>query len=93
MGHHSTFRILSFTANIRTGPNVIKLFVRYLQIFVLSSSVCPWEAYPSLSNKHSSLVRKCVSYGQRLFYNIGPRIKATDNDKQSSLLPYRVNLA
>ncbi len=85
MGHHSTFRILALAANIRPGPNVIKLFVRYLQIFVLSSSVCPWQAYPSLSIKHSSLVQKFVSYGQRLFYNIGPKIKATDNDKQSSL--------
>ena len=29
----------------------------------------------SVRDKHSSLLRKCVNYGQKKFYNIGPRIE------------------
>jgi hypothetical protein len=33
------------------GANVIKLFHgRMLRIFVISWSVCPWQAFPALSN-------------------------------------------
>jgi hypothetical protein len=32
------------------GPIVIKNVVRNLQIFVISLSVCPWQAFPALSN-------------------------------------------
>ncbi len=49
-------------------------FVRNLQIFVLSLSVCTWQAFPADSNKHSSLVQKFVNYGQNMFYNIGPSL-------------------
>ncbi len=45
------------------GANVIKL--------VVSQSICPWQAFQALSNKHSSLLRKLVNFGQ-IFYNIGP---------------------
>jgi hypothetical protein len=53
--------LLSLNFDLRAshlGPNVIKLFVRKLWISVISWSVCPWQAFPVQSNKHSSLVRK-----------------------------------
>ncbi len=40
---------------------------RNLRIFVISQSVCPWQAFQVYSNKHSSLVRKPVNHG------VGPR--------------------
>jgi hypothetical protein len=54
------------------GPNVIKLFVRNLRIFVKSLSVCPRQAFPAESNKHSSLARKFVNYGQKSFITLAP---------------------
>jgi hypothetical protein len=48
-------------------------FVRNLQIFVISSSVCPWQAIQAKSNKHSSLVQKIVTYGRKFFYKIVTR--------------------
>jgi hypothetical protein len=39
--------------------------VRNLRIFVIRLSVCPWQAFPALSNKHSSLVPKLVNYRQK----------------------------
>jgi hypothetical protein len=45
-------------------------FVRNLWVFTISRSVCPWQAFPTLSNKHSSLSWKCVNYGQKCFYKI-----------------------
>ncbi len=39
------------------GPNVIKTFyVRNLRMYVISQRVCPRQAFPVQSNKHSSLV-------------------------------------
>ncbi len=52
-------------------PNFIKLFPRDLRIFVISKSVCPWQAFPIWSSKHSSLVRKSVNLAKKKFYNIG----------------------
>jgi hypothetical protein len=37
-------------------------------------SVCPWQAFPAYSNKHSGLLRKFVNYGQKM-YNIGGRMQ------------------
>jgi hypothetical protein len=30
---------------------------------VLSKSVCPWQTFPALSNKYSSLVQKIITAG------------------------------
>ncbi len=40
-------------------------FVRDLRIFVISESVCPWQAFSIQSNKHSSLLLKLVNCGQK----------------------------
>ncbi len=42
----------------RSGPNVIKLFVRHLQVFGISKCFCLWQAFPAWYNKHYSLVQK-----------------------------------
>ncbi len=44
------------------------------QIFVISLSVCPWEALQAYSNKQSSLVRKFVHYEQKEFYDMSPGV-------------------
>ncbi len=41
------------------------IFVRNLRFFVISLSICPWQAFPAYSNKHSSLVQKLLNYGQK----------------------------
>jgi hypothetical protein len=52
-------------------------------------------------DKHSSLLRKYVNYGNKKFYSAGPRVEpltglhytraeVTGNDKHSSLLSFRV---
>jgi len=54
-------------------PQCYKTFyVRNLRNFVISYSVCTWQAFPAYSNRHSSLVQKLVNYGQKKFYNIDP---------------------
>ncbi len=53
------------------GANVIKLFLSI--IFVISQSVRTRQAFQAYSIKHSSLVRKLVTYGRKKFYNNGPR--------------------
>ncbi len=37
----------------------------------MSSSVCPRRAFPAYSNKHSSLLRKFINYGQKSFITLG----------------------
>ncbi len=44
-----------------TVPIFTKLFAHNLRVFVISTNVCPWQAFPALSNEHSSLVRKIVN--------------------------------
>jgi hypothetical protein len=69
VSHLNTVLYLRF----RPGANVIKLFVSVIyEFFVISWSVCPWQAFQAWSNKHSSLVQKLVNYGHKKFYNIGP---------------------
>ncbi len=58
------------------GPDVIKLFVRYLRIFVLSQSVCQTRLENIARNKHSSLLRKLVKYRQKSIITFGPRYNA-----------------
>ncbi len=48
-------------------------FVRDLQIFVLSQSVCQTRLENLTNDKHSSLLQKYVIYVRKKFYNIGPR--------------------
>ncbi len=40
--------------------------------------------------KHSSLLKKFITYGPKKFYNIGPRVEVTDTDEHSSLLWYKL---
>ncbi len=47
-------------------------FAHNLHIFVISQSVCPWQAFPVQSNKHSSLLQEFINQGCKKFYNIGP---------------------
>ncbi len=46
--------------------------VRDLQIFVLSKSVSQTRPEKLTNDKHTSLLRRSVIYGQKKFYNIGP---------------------
>jgi len=45
---------------------------RNLQIFIISWTVYPWQAFRAYSYKHSSFIRKLKNYGHKKFYNIGP---------------------
>ncbi len=47
-------------------------YIRNLRTFVLSQSVCQAELEKFVMDKKPSLLRKCVNYGQKMFYNIGP---------------------
>ncbi len=38
---------------------------RSLLIFVISYSVCPWQAFLAYAMKHSNLAQKFVNYGQK----------------------------
>ncbi len=60
------------------GADVKKLYGRNLRVFVLSYSVCPWQAFQARSNKHSSLVQKLVNYGQKSFITLGPGVTQTN---------------
>ncbi len=50
-----------------------KTFFHILRMFLVSQSVCPWQAFLFYSNKHSGLVWKSVNHGPKKFYNIGSR--------------------
>jgi hypothetical protein len=55
------------------GANVIKPFLaRNLRIFILSSNVCYTRLEKLATDKHSSLLRKVVHYGQKSFIALGP---------------------
>jgi hypothetical protein len=47
--------------SFKHGPNVIKLFICNLRILMIR-----WEAFPAYTYKHSSLVKKLVTYGQKV---------------------------
>jgi hypothetical protein len=48
---HSPLTAIKSFITLTTGLNVIKLItVRNLQIFVISYTVCPWQAFPAQSN-------------------------------------------
>ena len=47
-------------------------FVRDLRILVVGLSVCRWQAFQACSDKHSSLLRKIVNYGQKKFVTLVP---------------------
>jgi hypothetical protein len=45
---------------------------RNLRIFAMRLSVCPWQAFPDYSNKHSSLGQKFINYRQKSFITLTP---------------------
>jgi hypothetical protein len=49
-------------------------YVRNLQIFVLSESVCQTRPEKLTNDNHSSLLRKSVIYGKRSFITLGPGV-------------------
>jgi hypothetical protein len=52
---------------LRVGSNIdLKMLDHW------AHCVCPSQAFPRYSYKHSSLIIKLVNYGQKKFYNIGP---------------------
>ncbi len=55
-----------------TGYSYKTFFVRDLQIFVLSQSVCCTRLKKLTKYKHSSLLRKTVIYGQKSFLALVP---------------------
>ncbi len=55
-----------------TWGQCYKKFLRNLQIFVVSKSVCKTRLEKLAVDKHSSLLRKNLIYGREKFYNIGP---------------------
>ncbi len=57
-----------------SGANVKKLLTSVNYEFLRLASICPWQALRALSNKHSSLVRKLVNYGQKSFITLGPGV-------------------
>ncbi len=54
-------------------------YVRDLRIFVISLSVCPWQAFPDYSNKHTSLVQKFVNYGQKSSITLTPKANVIEH--------------
>jgi hypothetical protein len=54
-------------------PFYVTFYVRNLRIFVISQSVCPWQAFSAGLTKHFSLVQIFVKNGRKKFYNIRPR--------------------
>ncbi len=40
---------------------------RKLRLFIISQSICSWQAFQAQSNKHSSLLRKFIDYRQKSF--------------------------
>jgi hypothetical protein len=57
-----------FYKNDTRGQCYETVYICNVQIFVLSWSVCPWQAFPSQCNKHHILLPKLVNYGQIFFY-------------------------
>ncbi len=66
---------MSFTSFYSLGANVIKLFfVRDVRIFILNLSVCLTRLEKLTKDKHSSLLRRSVIYGQKSFITLGPGV-------------------
>ncbi len=59
------------------GPMLKKIWLIKISNFVISQSVCLWQAFPSQSNKHSSFARKFVNYGQKSFITLGPGVNVS----------------
>ncbi len=57
---NSTIAGLHYAFDSSQGPMLYNFFVRNLLIFVISLSVCPWQGFSALANKHASLVQKFV---------------------------------
>ncbi len=41
-------------------------------MFVISWCVCPWKAFPAMSNKHSRLLGKAPKVWTKCFVTLGP---------------------
>jgi hypothetical protein len=75
--HQTRLEMLALKAqrkyNIDTSSPCYKIcFVRSLRIFARRYSFSPRQAFPVHSNKHSSLVRKFINYGQKSFITLAP---------------------
>ncbi len=64
--------LLAVAVNDSWGQCYKTFLVCNLQVFVMSWSVCPWQAFQVYSNKQCSLVQKSVNHRPIKFYNIGP---------------------
>ncbi len=76
------------------GPrNAMKSFVRNLQIFVISQSVCPWQALPAqFVGKSRTPTLECrTQAGSMLTCKHQTRLERLARDKHSSLLRQFVN--
>ncbi len=75
---HYIFKLEKVMAleNMLWGQCYKAFFVRDLRIFVISQSVCPWQAFPAQSivcgqGQEPTLewsIRKVLQYGRQLFY-------------------------
>ena len=58
---------------LNIGPRT-QCYKTFLRIFVISYNVFNWQAFVVYSNKHSSLVRKYVNYGQKSVITLAPGV-------------------
>ncbi len=71
------FKLHSFNFLVWNEPKgqCYKTFYDHkLRIFIISKSVCPWQAFPAW-HKRTSLIRKVAIYDRKKFYNIGRRFQ------------------
>jgi hypothetical protein len=70
--------------SLTKGQYYKAFYGRNLRIFVISYSVCPWQAFPALQLwpgayprvehlKQSNLLQKLIDCGRKKFYNVGPK--------------------
>ncbi len=62
------------TTNIRPGA---KLSLSVIYESSQYDSICPWQAFPAYSNKHSREVRTFVNCRQKCFIILAPSLNAT----------------
>ncbi len=85
--HSSLLRILINYSCKKFGLHYKTFYDRNLCIFIISQSVCPWQAYPS------DAPFRCSTLGQApgLTHKHQTRLESLDRDKHSSLLLTFVN--
>jgi hypothetical protein len=80
-------------ATLTFGQFYKNFFVHNLSIFVMSYSVCPWQAFPPSSNKESSPLRKFVCYGYKTFYNFASWCKSHKKFNECNLWMFRISFS